>query len=432
MSNHGISPTETGETACSPGRKPLRIWLIQTGETLPLEGSARKMRTAIIADELLRRGHEVVWWGSCFDHFSKKWVWNSDTEVVLDSGLTIIALKGMGYKKNVSPARFIDHRIVSRKFPRRASKRPLPDIIVANMPPHDLAFHVVRFAQAHNIPCIVDVRDPWPDIFVDQAPPALRGIMRALLAHDFRMTGRLMHDATALFTVSKRFMSWALRYAGRPQNQWDEVFYLGARSDLGYSVENNRIARQLDGLQAKFVVTFIGTMSTYHNPEIMLEVADAFAGEDVLFVLAGSGDAFNEIARKAQGKANVLLPGWLTQDEIAALLSVSDVGVCTTPVHADLFPNKAFSYLSAGLPLISAFEGDLAELIDEEKIGFNYRPGDAAAVVAAVRKLRDEPELRERMSVNAHRLFSARMSSEAIYSAYCDRVETTASAHTDK
>lgn len=426
MSKDGISPAKTGETACSSGRRHLRIWLVQIGETLPLEQSARKMRTAIVANELLRRGHEVVWWGSCFDHFRKKWVWTSDTEVVLDSGLTIVALKGAGYKKNVSPARFIDHRMIARKFSRHARKRPLPDIIIASMPPHDLAFHVVRFAHAHNIPCIVDVRDPWPDIFVEQAPSALRGAMRVLLAHEFSMTARMMYDATALFTVSKRFMSWALRYARRPQNQWDEVFYLGARSNLSYSSENNRIVQQFSVLQTKFVVTFIGTMSTYHNPEIMLTVADTFAKEDVLFVLAGDGDAFDEISWKAQGKTNVLLPGWLTQDEIAALLSVSAVGVCTTPTQIDLFPNKAFSYLSAGLPLISAFDGDLAELIDEEKIGFNYQPGDVAAIIAAVRKLRDEPELREHMATNALRLFNERMSSEAIYSAYCDRVEALA------
>ena len=49
----------------------MNIWLIQTGEKLPLQNKERKLRTTLLADCLIKRGHSVLWWASAFDHFKK-------------------------------------------------------------------------------------------------------------------------------------------------------------------------------------------------------------------------------------------------------------------------------------------------------------------------------------------------------------------------
>ena len=47
----------------------LNIWLLQIGEVLPLDVDARMIRTAYLADELVKRGNNILWWASAFDHF---------------------------------------------------------------------------------------------------------------------------------------------------------------------------------------------------------------------------------------------------------------------------------------------------------------------------------------------------------------------------
>jgi hypothetical protein len=42
----------------------MQIWLIQTGEPLALQPEVRKMRTGLLADHLVARGHQVRWWVS--------------------------------------------------------------------------------------------------------------------------------------------------------------------------------------------------------------------------------------------------------------------------------------------------------------------------------------------------------------------------------
>jgi hypothetical protein len=50
----------------------MNIWLVQTGELLPLDEGVKKMRIALLADILVERGHNVFWWASAFDHFTKQ------------------------------------------------------------------------------------------------------------------------------------------------------------------------------------------------------------------------------------------------------------------------------------------------------------------------------------------------------------------------
>ena len=94
----------------------MNIWLIQIAEPLPISNDVRKMRTSMLADELIRRRHEVTWWTSAFDHFEKSWLFNKEKELEYEDNFRIQLLKGIGYRKNVSIRRIIDHRLIARKF----------------------------------------------------------------------------------------------------------------------------------------------------------------------------------------------------------------------------------------------------------------------------------------------------------------------------
>lgn len=83
----------------------MNIWLIQTGEPLPTKKNIRKMRTAILAEKLIEKGHTVLWWASSFDHLKKAWVFENDHEIDLKLGLKVKTLKGWGYTRYAGLAR---------------------------------------------------------------------------------------------------------------------------------------------------------------------------------------------------------------------------------------------------------------------------------------------------------------------------------------
>lgn len=401
----------------------LNIWLLQTGEPLPLDTKIKKMRTALLADVLIDRAHTVLWWTSAFDHFKKEWIFKKDTEVVMKEGLKIIALKGTGYKRNISIRRFIDHRIIARKFRNLAHKMVRPDIIIASMPPHDLAYEAVKFGARNNVPVIVDIRDPWPDIFLNHVPGIFQKFAKIVFCRDFSMLKKTMQLADGLTAVTSTFLEWGLRYAKREKTLRDKVFYLGCKRNTDIHNQPNKIVRLIDNLNNKFVVTFVGTIAYYHNPSIVIDCAHKLSKNNIQFVIAGDGEFFDEIKIKTSLLKNVILSGWLDQAEINTLLEYSHIGICPTTQNIDLFPNKAFTYLSAGLPVISAFQGDLKELIEKYQIGLYYPPNDAEALANCINRLYEDKRLYKKMSENARKIFDEMFDADRIYEEYAKHID---------
>lgn len=388
------------------------------------------MRTALLADKLMERGHSVTWWTSAFDHIKKEWIFTSDHEEVKENGLKFIFLKGTGYKKNISLKRFLDHRMVAGKFYRKALTMEKPDIIVASLPPHDLAFQAVQYAQKNNVPVLVDVRDPWPDIFLEQLPFFLKKAARILLFKDFYMIRETMRNARGVISVTGNFMSWALNYAQRNIGKCDRVFSIGYKKPVkeDLSLVNEKFIESGKLLKDKFVVFFVGTFSrSYHNPMILLEVAEKLKkNKNIHFVIAGDGELFQEIKLASENKANVTLTGWLNRQEIEFWLKNSKAGVCPSSKPVNLPTNKAYAYLSAGLPVITAFEGELKDLVQKYKAGFYYSPGNAKELAGCIIKLYEDKPLYKMMSENAGKVYGEFFNADKIYEEYAKHIEKIA------
>ena len=240
----------------------MKIWLIQTGEDIPFERGIRKLRTAVLAEELVERGHEVTWWASSFSHLRKEWIKRNETSVPLDNGVNVELLHGRGYTSNVSLARVIDHRIVARQFRLRSTEIDNPDIIVCSLPPYDLAYQAAQYAKRRDIPLIIDARDFWPDIFLDFVPGILRPLIRIALYSEFRMTRSAFNQADAITAMSEDMLDWALSYREREKSRADRVFHLGFRAP---SASTATIPDWLAAQDGHFIVAFIGTFSKYQD-----------------------------------------------------------------------------------------------------------------------------------------------------------------------
>jgi glycosyltransferase involved in cell wall biosynthesis len=406
-----------------------RIWLLQTGELLPLRPDARRMRTAMLAETLASRGHTVTWWASAFNHLRKEWTFQADTDVTTDSGIRIRALSGVGYSRNLSLMRWLDYRKVAGKFRRMAPAAPRPDVIVASMPGYDLANAAVSYARANGVPVLVDVRDQWPESFLDPLPAVVRPLGRAVLAGETRVMRRCLAGADGLVSMSESLLEWGLQQAGRARRESDGVFYLGAQlpspsAKPSSETPSAALAAALARAQGKFVVAFVGTFARYHNPTMVVQAAQRVKSEGFHFIVAGDGQLHEAVTQAARGLDNVDLPGWLDQADIDTLLANASAGVCPTEpgVQRPFFPNKVFAYLAAGLPVVSAFPGEVQSMLERHGAGIHF--SDVDGLVAALRRLKDDDATREAMSAAARALFAERFDATRTYEAYADHVES--------
>ena len=125
----------------------MKIWNIVIGEPLPLNNNQNRLhRSGLLNDILVKSGHEVCWWSSTFDHFSKKHHFSSYKEIDLSSRYKLRLLHGCSYKKNISFQRIRNHRQIAKEFTVHLEKAGKPDVIICGYPSIELAYNAVRFA----------------------------------------------------------------------------------------------------------------------------------------------------------------------------------------------------------------------------------------------------------------------------------------------
>ncbi len=385
------------------------------------------MRTGMLAEKLVERGHKVRWWINGFEHQRKIRFFDRPREIQIKQGLKLQVLCGCRYRKNISLARYMDYRLVARGFRFKTRELNPPDVVVASLPCHHLAYEGVRFSRERDIPVIIDVRDPWPDIFLNKVRGGpLYGLTKMALTQDFIRLKYSLANADSLTAVSRGYLQWALDRAGRNAGQWDRVFYLGYKSPDDEDSGGVPVPDRLAGLEGKKLILFIGTFGFSYELSLVIKAAKRmYAGgfTDVYFILAGAGEQERSVRDEAAGLPNVIIPGWLNNGEIRFILKRGYLGLVPCRSEKDTMPNKPFEYLSAGLPIVSSLQGEMAGLVEEHGLGLNYTPGSLDGLCNGIEKILNSKGLHKQMSGRARVFFRRYGEADKIHGNYARHIE---------
>lgn len=410
----------------------MNVWLLKDGENLPVQTDARRMRTWMLADELVRRGHTVTWWSSTHSHQRKTLLFESDQAIDVETRFRLKLLAVGSYRANRSIGRLLHHRRLGRRFQREAATLPKPDVVVAAFPIIELAYEAARFGQLHGVPIVVDIRDPWPDTFVEIMPRYLRLAARIVLRPLNRRAQQCFAMSASLVACSSGFLDWGLVKAGMVRRLTDRVFYLGtSRRNSTSGAFPARIEKLQRELTGKVVFCFVGSFGHVYQLRLVCEAAAALErrGERrVHFVLAGDGQQFEEVLSASRRLSNLTVPGWLNADEVEALLAASNVGLAPIRQMAGCVPNKIFEYAAAGLPILSSLEGETAAILAKHGAGLTYGPSDLQMLLTHILSLTEQDEFRRKLAKQSLEMFELKFSADKIYSDYVDHVELIARA----
>jgi hypothetical protein len=403
----------------------LNIWLIRDLEPIPSDpGDRRLMRAGMLAQALARRGHLTTWFTSSFDHYQKRQRTERDETHAPEPNLTIQVFRGPGYVRNVSLARIAHNRTFARhwrNFAETSGQRP--DILVTDIPTTEAGEAVVRFAQENDIPTILSVRDLWPDFFVDYLPRPLRPLARPFVMPLDRQVRYAAAHATSLIGVSDDYLDWGRKKGGRAPGDIDRVF------PLGYAARPQPDAAAIDGLRSrlglgrKTIVSFVGSWGrTYDLELVRATAADLAARDDLAFVIAGDKDTQPGLRDAFARLPNVVLPGWLGADDIAALVASSAIGLLPYQPNAPQgLPNKVFEYMAYGAYQLATLVGEIGRFYAQTGAGEVVSRTLAPAIVAALPAALDPDRRAARVA-----LFQRDYSADAVYNAMVDHIERVA------
>nr|MEE4269850.1 glycosyltransferase [Candidatus Krumholzibacteria bacterium] len=415
----------------------MKIWIANINEPLPTDpGQPRLWRMGQVFQLLRARGHDVTWWSSTMHHFEKKLRFEESTLVEMDAHSRVCHLHGRFYGKNISLARFRNHREIGREFRRLSAHQPVPDVILASIPILDLPREAAVYASGHGIPLVIDIRDKWPDFMVDQAPALARPLARQVLRPLFRDARTACRAARAVWGVTPGFVRWGLAHAGRAVGPWD-LDFPHAYPDSPLPDDLLHQAGQFwDDLGVRAddplpTICFIGSFNfTAFDFSTLVEGMRQLEGQARL-VFCGSGVGEQQLRGLAEGAANILFSGWVDEPALRVIMQRSVMGVTPYRNNANFtenLPNKFLEYLSQGLPVVSCLGGYSRQVLEPAGVGLFYEEGDAGGFVRSVQTLLTREELRAQMSRQAHELFAARFRATTVYGAMIDTLEDLAAA----
>lgn len=303
------------------------------------------------------------------------------------------------YSTNVSVARFLSHGVFSvRAFlflRRRASEY---DVIYATLPLNLLANLAFRAGARQRR--IADVVDIWPAVL--PFPARAKRLLRPLLALWQRTFVSAVAASDVLMAVSDRFLQESLP-AFRGRQGAARRFYIGyPRLPIVPRPSRDRLT-----------IAYIGNIGQLCDLDAMLDAADRCPTPPRV-LLVGDGDRrawlVDELARRRIPHEYF---GVIYDDEvIARILARADFGFNGYLNTSAAFSYKANTYLAAGLPLLNSMGGDLHEIVERERLGFNYAPRDGAGLARCLQMV--TPHLLEQLRANAQRFFAASLDQEQV------------------
>jgi glycosyltransferase involved in cell wall biosynthesis len=209
----------------------------------------------------------------------------------------------------------------------------------------------------------------------------------------------------------------------------------GVETDLFVpsSAEARASLRRELAAEGKFLACYIGTMGMAHGLETLLDAAEQLSRENpsVLLLLVGEGADKERIRAIAnsRGLVNVRFLDQQPRERIPALISASDVCLVllkNTEVFKTVIPTKMLEFMSCARPVILGVGGQAQRMVDEAGAGITIEPENSAALVRAITRLAQNPELGRRLGKNGREYIVRRLSRKQTAEDYIQVLEAMA------
>jgi glycosyltransferase involved in cell wall biosynthesis len=163
------------------------------------------------------------------------------------------------------------------------------------------------------------------------------------------------------------------------------------------------------------VVVFVGALTTGKRPDRFIELIATLRRRGVTLraVVCGDGPLAGELVAPAQA-AGVELLG--SRSDVATILRDADVFVFPSLPTGEGMPGVLIEAGLSGLPVVASAVPGVTTIVEDDVTGFVVDADDA--MVHAVARLLDEPELRDRMGSAARRRCVERFSLDAVASCW--------------
>ena len=190
----------------------------------------------------------------------------------------------------------------------------------------------------------------------------------------------------------------------------------GPRSRVAVIPDGVRAAAQAERAQdaeyaadRPFTIGYAGHLYPWKGVDLIVEAVAAMPEARALIV--GGHDKEPDLARvkafatQLDCASRITFTGLIPPSQVAARLREADVLVLPNPrsaiSNAHTSPLKLFEYMAAGRPIVASDLPSIAEVLSDGENALLVEAGNPQALVAGIRKIKDDPALAKRLADRA-------------------------------
>ncbi len=243
----------------------------------------------------------------------------------------------------------------------------------------------VELAQTLGIPHLMEVNAPLSEEAAKHRELILKRTAEEL-------ESRILCSADALFVVSEPVAEFA-RGVGVAGDRIS-IVTTGVDPEQFRPDISGREVRARHGLDATFVIGFVGTLKPWHDLETLVSATKALAerGERVHLLIVGDGPQLEWL--QALDADYITCTGAVPHDEVPQYMAAMDVVAVPYAPGGDQYfsPIKLFEAMASARPVVGANTGQVAKVIVAGENGLLYAPGDAQDLADKIRAVVQMPE----------------------------------------
>lgn len=275
---------------------------------------------------------------------------------------------------------------------------PRLDFLMVESPPLFLGITGIWLARIKRARLIFNVSDLWPESAI-----RLGLVSEGSRIHRLSLwLERQCYRAAWLITGQSKgiLRDICSRFPDR------QSFYLSNGVDISKfgSQYFDPAAQKQIKLPDQIAAVYAGLHGLAQGLDQLVAAAEKLQAEkELVLVLIGDGPEKQALATKVQSKKldNIRFLEPVPASAVPAQLAASDIILITLKSYIPgAVPSKLYEAMASGKPVIMVASGEPADIVNEHRTGITVEPGDIDGIVAALRALASDPDLRAQFGRN--------------------------------
>lgn len=262
------------------------------------------------------------------------------------------------------------------------------DIVIVSSPPLFIGISGYIISKFKRIPLVFEIRDLWPESAIDTGIVTNKLVIKLA----YFLESFIYKKAKMINVLTPAFRTILIE---KKKVQSEKIILIPNAADFSFSDQllNNFDSvtfRKQNGIDDKFVITYVGAHGVANHLIQLIEAAENFQNTNVIFQLIGDGMQKKMLKEEVMKRnlKNVIFLDSVPKNEVFKYIIASDLGTSVlkkVDTFKTVYSNKTFDYMACKKPILLLIDGVSRILIETAVCGIYAEPENVNEIVSKIK-----------------------------------------------